>query len=259
MRALLIALLLTSPALAQKAAVSSLPPRIAIGTVTTGAPGSNAAASIGGTVWAPRLNLTIPRGDTGATGQGVAGPAGTNGTNGTNGSAATISIGTVTTGAAGSSATVTNAGTSGAAVFNFTIPRGTDGAAGATGATGPAGLGTVTPATPARALNTAFQISATKAAFACYSIALSVTNPLLIGTSTAQVQLLSDSATTPTTLRATAAIGSGVGVTVTLALTTTNTIPVCYMVPAGHYVRLVSSTSGTGSATIAAQTEETLG
>lgn len=43
---------------------------------------------------------------------------------GLTGSAATIAVGTVTTGAAGSSAIINNSGTSGAAVFDFTIPRG---------------------------------------------------------------------------------------------------------------------------------------
>jgi hypothetical protein len=52
-----------------------------------------------------------------------------------------VAVGTVTTGAAGSSASVSNAGTSGAAVFNFTIPRGDTGATGATGPQGPAGGG----------------------------------------------------------------------------------------------------------------------
>jgi hypothetical protein len=56
------------------------------------------------------------------------------------GQAATIAVGTVTTGAAGSSATVTNAGTSSAAVFNFAIPRGATGATGATGPQGPQGV-----------------------------------------------------------------------------------------------------------------------
>lgn len=46
---------------------------------------------------------------------------------GANGAAATITVGTVTTGAAGSSATVTNSGTSSAAVLNFTIPKGDTG------------------------------------------------------------------------------------------------------------------------------------
>ena len=49
------------------------------------------------------------------------------------GSGATVSIGTVTTGAAGTSASVTNSGTSTNAVFDFVIPKGD------TGATGPQG------------------------------------------------------------------------------------------------------------------------
>lgn len=52
---------------------------------------------------------------------------------GDTGSAATISVGTTTTGAAGSSASVTNSGSSSAAVFDFTIPQGATGATGANG------------------------------------------------------------------------------------------------------------------------------
>lgn len=52
--------------------------------------------------------------------------------NGSGGTAATISIGTVTTGAAGSDAQVTNSGTSTAAVLNFVIPRGDKGESAAT-------------------------------------------------------------------------------------------------------------------------------
>lgn len=47
------------------------------------------------------------------------------------GDAATVTVGTVTTGAAGSNAIVTNSGTTSAAVLNFTIPRGNTGASGA--------------------------------------------------------------------------------------------------------------------------------
>ena len=65
--------------------------------------------------------------------QGAQGITGATGADGADGAAATIAVGTVTTGAAGSSATVTNSGTSAAAVFDFSIPQG------ATGATGPAG------------------------------------------------------------------------------------------------------------------------
>jgi hypothetical protein len=71
---------------------------------------------------------------------GATGPAGATGSTGPAGSAATVAVGTVTTGAPGSSASVTNAGTSSAAVLNFTIPRGDTGNTGATGAQGPAGL-----------------------------------------------------------------------------------------------------------------------
>ena len=55
------------------------------------------------------------------------------------GTAATIAIGTVTTGAAGGSASVTNVGTASAAELNFSIPRGDTGAKGDTGDTGAAG------------------------------------------------------------------------------------------------------------------------
>jgi hypothetical protein len=55
------------------------------------------------------------------------GDPGADGVDGANGAAGTISGGTVTTGAAGSSASVTNSGTSSAAVLNFTIPRGNPG------------------------------------------------------------------------------------------------------------------------------------
>jgi hypothetical protein len=95
---------------------------IAVGTVTTGAAGSSAAVTNAGTSAAATFNFTIPRGDKGDTGS-----------TGATGAAATIAVGTVTTGAAGSSATVTNVGTSSAATFNFTIPRGDPGTGDVTG------------------------------------------------------------------------------------------------------------------------------
>jgi len=72
--------------------------------------------------------------------QGPQGAQGIQGIQGLTGTAATINVGTVTTGAAGSSATISNAGTTGAAIFNFAIPRGD------TGATGPpSNLSSLTP------------------------------------------------------------------------------------------------------------------
>lgn len=70
-----------------------------------------------------------PVGPTG--GAGSVGATGATGSKGDTGAVATISVGTVTTGAAGSSASVTNVGTSSAAVFDITIPRGDTGAASA--------------------------------------------------------------------------------------------------------------------------------
>ncbi len=64
---------------------------------------------------------------------GLLGPAGDDGADG---AAATIAVGTVTTGAVGSSVTVTNSGTSSAAVFDFSIPVGATGATGAAGTNG---------------------------------------------------------------------------------------------------------------------------
>jgi hypothetical protein len=61
---------------------------------------------------------------------------GSAGATGPAGAAATVNVGTVTTGAAGTQASVTNVGTSSAAVLNFTIPQGAAGANGTGGGGG---------------------------------------------------------------------------------------------------------------------------
>ncbi len=192
-----------------------------------------------------------PQGPTGATGAagatGAIGPAGATGAKGDKGD----------TGSAGATGAAGPAGATGAA--GPTGATGATGAAGATGVTGPAGLGTITPSTPTRVLGTAFQPSATKAVRVAYTVRTRVTNPLLAGTSRAEVKLLSDAANPPTTERARAAADSGVGLAVAIALTTSNETLLAYIVPPGHYVRLVSTVSGTGSTAIVAQVEETLG
>ena len=107
-----------------------------------------------------------PKGDTGPI--GPAGPQGPTGAAGPAGTPATVTIGTVSTDAPGTNASVTNSGSDSNAVFNFVIPAGAAGAAGPQGPigadgpqgpkgdTGPAGpvgphgpkgdTGTVTPA-----------------------------------------------------------------------------------------------------------------
>ena len=68
-----------------------------------------------------------PKGDTGATGpQGPQGEPGKDGRDG-QGIAATVEVGTTTTGEAGTPAAVVNAGNETHAVLNFTIPRGEKG------------------------------------------------------------------------------------------------------------------------------------
>ena len=59
------------------------------------------------------------------------GPPGPQGQQGEPGAAATVTVGTVTTGEPGTDAIVTNSGTESSAVLNFTIPRGETGTAGA--------------------------------------------------------------------------------------------------------------------------------
>lgn len=86
---------------------------------------------------------TGPQGEQGEKGEkgdtGETGPSGADGKDGADGAAATITVGTVTTLDAGEEATVTNAGTSSAAVLNFAIPKGEKGDKGDTGEQGPAG------------------------------------------------------------------------------------------------------------------------
>lgn len=87
---------------------------LTVGTVTTGAAGSSATATITGAAPNQTLNLTLPRGATGP--------------------APTLVIGSVSTGAAGTSAgaTVSNDG-NGGFTLNLTIPQGVQGVQGPAG------------------------------------------------------------------------------------------------------------------------------
>ena len=95
---------------------------IEIGTVTTGETGTPASVVNVGTEQHAILNFTLPKGNTGNTGsqgiQGIQGPIGLT---------PSLSIGTVETGAAGSSASVSISGTTLEPVLNFTIPQGSQG------------------------------------------------------------------------------------------------------------------------------------
>lgn len=136
---------------------------IAVGNTSTLSPGSSATVTNSGTSSAAVFDFGIPKGDTGAAGADGYSPTATvtksgdtatititdqNGTttasvtDGSDGAAATIAAGTTTTLSPGSSATVTNSGTSSAAVFDFGIPQGQPG----TAATVAAGTTTTLPA-----------------------------------------------------------------------------------------------------------------
>ena len=107
---------------------------IKIGTVKTGAAGSSAEASASTSGTVTTLNLTIPKGDTGAQGpQGVQGPKGDTGATGPQGA-------TGATGAKGATGATGATGPQGPkGDKGDTGPQGPQGAAGAKGATGAAG------------------------------------------------------------------------------------------------------------------------
>ncbi len=106
--------------------VDGLDSTVAIGNVTALNTGENATVANSGTPSDAVLDFGIPKGDTGATGA-----AGADGIDGVDGAAASIQVGTVTTVGSGEAATVSNSGTPAAAVFDFEIPQGEDGADGA--------------------------------------------------------------------------------------------------------------------------------
>ena len=128
---------------------------ITVGSTSTGAPGSNASVANAGTSSAAVLNFTIPRGDKGDKGD--------TGATGSPGAAATVTVGTTTTGQPGTSASVVNAGTQSAAVLNFTIPKGAKGDTGATGSAATVAVGATTtgqPGTNASVTNSGTQSAA---------------------------------------------------------------------------------------------------
>ncbi len=81
---------------------------------------------------------------------GLRGPQGEPGADGADGEAATITIGTVTS---GTPASVTNSGTPTAAVLDFVLPQGDPGTPGADGEAATITIGTVTSGTPASVTN----------------------------------------------------------------------------------------------------------
>lgn len=173
------------------------------------------------------VGMTGPTGATGATGaQGVAGPTGAAGTAGATGAQGTA---------------------------------GTAGSSGATGAQGPSGFSTITPSTPARSLNAVFQPNATKAVDCSYSISITCT-ATLTGGQTGKVELFSDAVNPPTTLRSTLRNSNSVSLAIALTAVNEQTSLLNYLVPIGHYVKLLTTNVlGTPTFSMISQSESVLG
>ena len=130
---------------------------IQIGTVTGVPAGTPPTVINSGTEHEAIFDFELEQGEQGPQGlqgpqgiqgpQGDVGPEGPEGPEGPQGTAATLNVGTTTTGAEGTDAQVTNSGDENDAIFDFVIPRGDkgpegpEGPAGPEGPQGPAGMG----------------------------------------------------------------------------------------------------------------------
>jgi len=116
---------------------------------------------------------------------------------------------------------------------------------------------TVTPVI-SKLLNSNFTISTTKPAIVSYAVSCTVTNPLLIGTSTATAYLeYSLNGGTTWLTPSQSGNSSGVGVTVAIQLTNTQTGTLTGVIPANALVRIRTATTGTASVAYVTGTEIT--
>lgn len=112
-------------------------PTLKVGSTTTGNAGTNASVTMTDNNNVYTLNFVIPKGEKGDTGaKGAAGAKGQDGAKGADGITPTIRVGTVTTLAAGSNATVTMSENNNVYTLNFGIPKGNKGDTGASGGSG---------------------------------------------------------------------------------------------------------------------------
>ena len=112
-------------------------PTLKVGSTSTGNAGTNASVTMTDNNNVYTLNFVIPKGDKGDTGaKGDAGAKGQDGAKGADGITPTLKVGTVTTLAAGSNATVTMSKNNNEYTLNFGIPKGNKGDIGASGGSG---------------------------------------------------------------------------------------------------------------------------
>jgi len=214
---------------------------------------------------------TGPKGDTGNVGPqgpigntGLTGNQGIQGATGNTGPQGPIGL----TGPAGTPATPNTAGTgisiSGNVITNTSpnTPVTLTGGKGIT-ITGTYPNFTISTATPTisiatRTLNTNFTPNTTKETIVSYTVTCTVTNPLLVGTSTAMAYLeYSLNGGTTWLLPSQSGNSSGVGITVTLQLTNSQTGVLTGMIPANALTRIRTATTGAASVTYVTGTEIT--
>lgn len=116
---------------------NGITPTLKVGSTSTGNAGTNASVTMTDNNNVYTLNFVIPKGDKGDTGaKGDAGAKGQDGAKGADGITPTLKVGTVTTLAAGSNATVTMSKNNNEYTLNFGIPKGNKGDTGASGGSG---------------------------------------------------------------------------------------------------------------------------
>jgi len=111
--------------------------------------------------------------------------------------------------------------------------------------------------TPTRTANSNFTVSTTKQSEVKYSVSLSVTNPLLAGSSTASAFLeysLNAGSTWTTVAEATNI--SSVALAVAVAITNVSTQQLTGYIPANALARIRTTTAGTGSVTLTNRQQE---
>lgn len=114
-----------------------------------------------------------------------------------------------------------------------------------------------TPNTPSRVLNTVFMPSAALYTMCIYTVSISATATLAANQS-GSVDLRSDTAATPTTVRCSTASGLNLTLGVAIGFVNSQSGLLVYIVPPGHNVKLVTASTGSPSITLIAQTEITI-
>lgn len=113
---------------------NGITPTLKVGSTSTGNAGTNASVTMTDNNNVYTLNFVIPKGEKGD--KGAAGAKGQDGAKGADGITPTLRVGTVTTLAAGSNATVTMSENNNVYTLNFGIPKGNKGDTGASGGSG---------------------------------------------------------------------------------------------------------------------------